>query len=285
VLTINQGSTFMVTDERGEIDPESEQGVFAGDTRFVSSCDLTINRVPWDLQTSTTTDYYKAHIYFSNPKITTEQGVIQGREIGLEVTRSVSDGVHEDFDLTNYSLAPVRFNLGIALQADFADLFEVKSHTLAHRGRITSHWDGQRHELVISYANQDFHRQLIYRLTNFDSPPLYANGSVYLEVELQPRQSWHACANYILAQGDRVRNPELACPRQRSHDDTADRLHALWRDCATTLTTANEDVYRTYQQSVDDMGALASTTMTLPKTSGCQPRECPGSSRFLDVTP
>ena len=31
VLTINQGSTFMVTDQRGEIDPESEQGVFTGD--------------------------------------------------------------------------------------------------------------------------------------------------------------------------------------------------------------------------------------------------------------
>jgi len=27
VITINQGSTFMVTDQRGEIDSESEQGV------------------------------------------------------------------------------------------------------------------------------------------------------------------------------------------------------------------------------------------------------------------
>ena len=81
MLTINQGSTFMVTDERGEIDPDSEQGVFASDTRFVSSCHLIINRIPWDLQTSTTTDYYEAHIYFSNPKVATEQGIIQGREM------------------------------------------------------------------------------------------------------------------------------------------------------------------------------------------------------------
>ena len=36
VITINQGSTFMVTDQRGEIDTDSEQGVFAGDTRLVS---------------------------------------------------------------------------------------------------------------------------------------------------------------------------------------------------------------------------------------------------------
>src|SRR2546425_764536 len=34
-LTISQDRTFMVTNERGEIDSTSEQGLFAGDTRFV----------------------------------------------------------------------------------------------------------------------------------------------------------------------------------------------------------------------------------------------------------
>ena len=38
VLTINQGSTFLVTGLSGAIEAESEQGVFAGDTRFVSCC-------------------------------------------------------------------------------------------------------------------------------------------------------------------------------------------------------------------------------------------------------
>ena len=41
VLTINQGTVFMVTDERGEIDPEHELGIFAGDTRLVSYYALT----------------------------------------------------------------------------------------------------------------------------------------------------------------------------------------------------------------------------------------------------
>jgi N-terminal domain of (some) glycogen debranching enzymes len=35
LLTINHGSTFMVTDLNGEIAADSEQGVFARDTRFV----------------------------------------------------------------------------------------------------------------------------------------------------------------------------------------------------------------------------------------------------------
>ena len=34
VITIDQGSTFMVTDQRGEIDLEREQGLFAGAGAF-----------------------------------------------------------------------------------------------------------------------------------------------------------------------------------------------------------------------------------------------------------
>ncbi len=256
VLTINQGSTFMVTDERGEIDPASEQGVFAGDTRFVSSYQLYVDRARWDLLSSAATDYDTARLQFTNPPLPTAGGEIGGRGIGLTIRRSVSEGVHEDLEVTNYSLGPVKFVLAIALGSDFADLFEVKSHNLALRGRIATHWDQGRHELSNSYTNQDFHRRLYYRLADFGSPPTYANGRVCFEVALEPRQSWRTCANFILVQGQRVRNPELDCPRQRSDGSKAGRLHALWRESATRLSSANEDVARAYHQSVEDMGAL-----------------------------
>ena len=49
VITINQGSIFMVTDQRGEIDPDSEQGLFAGDARFVSFYQVYLDGPPWQL--------------------------------------------------------------------------------------------------------------------------------------------------------------------------------------------------------------------------------------------
>jgi glycogen debranching enzyme len=255
VLTINQGSTFMVTDERGEIDSESEQGIFTGDTRFVSFYQLYINQARWELLTSATISYYSARLQLANPAITTEAGDIDRHQVGLTVTRIVSEGVHEELDVTNYSLGPVKFNLEITLRSDFADIFEVKAHRFTRRGRTTSRWDPRRAELSTSYENRDFRRRLVYRLTDFASPPRYANGRVYFELELQPHQSWHACANFILVEGQRVRNPEYACERHHISGE-ADRLHDLWRRQATELTSANEDVYRTYRQSVDDMGAL-----------------------------
>ena len=53
ILTINQGSVIMVTDERGEIDADAgEHGVFTGDTRVVSYYKLFVNGVPWVLLTT-----------------------------------------------------------------------------------------------------------------------------------------------------------------------------------------------------------------------------------------
>ena len=48
VLTINHGSTFMVTDLNGGIQPDSEQGVFAADTRLVSHWAIYANGESWD---------------------------------------------------------------------------------------------------------------------------------------------------------------------------------------------------------------------------------------------
>ena len=52
--------------------------------------------------------------------------------------------MHEDIDISNHSGKPVRFNLEIALRADFADIFEVKSKRIVRRGRITTVWNESR---------------------------------------------------------------------------------------------------------------------------------------------
>src|SRR5262245_33798462 len=127
VVTINQGSTFMVTAPDGQILADSEQGVFVDDTRFVSYYALFANGQPWRLLTSATVSYYAARFHLTNPPFETEDGPVDGGTLALSLGRNVADGIHEDLDVTNHSLSSVRFNLEIALRSDFADLFEVKS--------------------------------------------------------------------------------------------------------------------------------------------------------------
>ena len=108
VLTINHGSTFMVTDLNGESTSESELGLFADDTRFVSYYAISANGQSWTRLSSSATTYYAARIYLTNPTLATEDGEIPGGTLVLTISRGAEEGVHEDLDITNHGLVPIR---------------------------------------------------------------------------------------------------------------------------------------------------------------------------------
>jgi glycogen debranching enzyme len=254
VVTINQGSTFMVTAPDGQILADSEQGAFADDTRFVSYYSVFANGQPWQLLTSAAITYYAARFHLINPAFDTEEGPVAAGTLALCISRNIADGIHEDIDVTNHTRSAVRFNLEIALRSDFADLFEVKSRSFVRRGRITTEWNESDSQLETSYTNRDFTRRFIYRLQNTTSPAAYANGRISFEIGLEPGARWHSCCYYVLARRRRLREPLRGCSH---HEETEiDVLQRRWQDQATGLTSANEDLYRLYRQSVEDMGAL-----------------------------
>ena len=255
VLTINHSSTFMVTDLNGEIAANSEQGVFASDTRFVSYYRIFANGEPWIRLASAATASHIARITLTNATFTTEVGTIPQHTLALVVTRAVGEGIHEDLDVTNYGLAAVQFNLEIALRSDFADLFEVKSHEFVRRGHIVTAWAEAAGELRTSYSNRDFLRQFIYRVARTPASPAYANGRITFGISLAPGATWHACGEYLLTHGDRTRAPERDCQGEFA-SPKFDRLQREWLTQAATLTSANEDIYRLFRQSVEDMGSL-----------------------------
>ncbi len=255
VLTINHGSTFMVTDLNGEIAGESAMGIFAEDTRFVSYYAISANGQPWTRLSSSATSYHSALIYLANPQLPTEEGEIPEGTLLLSIGRGVEDGIHEDLDVTNYGLAPVRFNLEIALRSDFADLFEVKTRRFVRRGHIVSDWDQRRRELRSDYTNRDFRRSFVFHLQDSGSKPEYANGRITFDVGLAPGESWHTCCHYILVHGDHSRTPGRGC-HHLPQNTARDELQQMWLDRAASLTSSNGDVYRLHRQSVEDMGAL-----------------------------
>ena len=256
IVTVNQGSTCMVTDQGGEIDTESEQGVIADDTRFVSLYNIRSNGRPWISLNASATTYLSAKIYLVNQAFSAEEGEhVSKNALSLVITRIAHGGIHEDLDVTNYSLEPIRFNLEVALHSDFADLFEIKSHTFVRRAGISTEWKTDERELRTAYTHRDFHREFRYRVAKCDSPPEYANGRIVFRIEIHPGATWHACCEYILVIGDRTRAPGQGCPLDVSETDAA-KLHQRWIDEATDLECASEELHRWYRQSVEDLGAL-----------------------------
>lgn len=260
ILMINHGSTFMATDLNGNINSESHLGIFCDDTRFLSHYSCYVNSKPWIRLTSTTTTYYAARVYLSNPEFTTKNGVISQGSLSLLISRTVEQGIHEDLDLTNHGLQPVSFNLEIAIQSDFADIFEVAANQFVHRGHIETRWDEQENQLETSYRHDNFYRCLIYQPTNYSSNPHYANGRIIFEISLAPGESWHSCCKYNLIDNQYRREAVDFC-YQATVDPTVinteiERLHQQWSKSVTDLVCSNEDVVRLYRQSVEDLGSL-----------------------------
>jgi glycogen debranching enzyme len=261
-LTINRGSTFMVTDLRGEIDQLKPQGLFAEDTRFISTYQFFISQQPWTSITAATLTYYAARLEFTNPKVLTPdgRGEIEEHTIAFTLDRQINAGLAESFHIVNYSLVKVDFVLEVVMRADFADLFEVKAGRLTRRGDIDTILDTERNELVTSYRNEDFVRRVVYRVNRSSSKARYANGRLAFHIELEPGQAWDARCEALLQHQGRRKATELKHGTRRnqpieSHTQL-DRYQKDWIKSCTVLNAANDDLRMAYQQAVEDMGAL-----------------------------
>jgi glycogen debranching enzyme len=254
-LVINQGDTFLVTEQDGQITWPTEQGLYFSDTRLLSSWGIFANGECWDLLNAGAIAYYAARIFLTNRAIASEKGEIPAGSLGLVIGRSLAGGLHEDLDVRNNGAEPVQFNLEIAARSDFADLFEVKSGRIVRRGRIVTEWLARSRRLHSSYQNRDFRRDLTIRVRRAGSRPVYANGRISFEIKLAPGESWHACLIYEVFNGhERVAAP-TACIDRALTSKAARRL-ADWQKRALKLTTSNEEFYRFYHQSVEDMACL-----------------------------
>jgi glycogen debranching enzyme len=268
-ITISQGRTFMVTTQAGEITVDTDQGVYAADTRFLSFYQFYINRVPLQVVNSSQLIFYASRFHLTNPRIETEDGVLEKQTLRVTINRVVDEGIHEDIDIANYTGKSVHFLFELAMRSDFADLFEVKSNHIIQRGQTETRWNAQEKQLYTVYDDQDFHRAMRYCILN--DAVGYANGHLRFEIQLAPNQRWHTCCEMILEHGQHVKKPgsgtcgqskqnlrttkAMAIPEQE-RSSKLDERQARWQARCTDVVTSNNDFYRMYRQAVEDMGAL-----------------------------
>jgi glycogen debranching enzyme len=254
-IAIHYGQTVLVTDPDAQIAWPSDRGLFFFDTRVLSSWKIYANGVPWELLNGGATSYYSSKVFLTNRTIMTEDGPIAPRMLGLVVSRSISGGMHEDLDITNNSMRPVRFQLEIALRSDFADIFEVKSNNIVRRGRIATEWSESKQRLSTCYRNADFMRSLTVSARSGGAKAVHANGRLSFEVSLAPSTAWHCCLRYALADGDQEFPAPDHCVADSHKLHHAETLED-WLSTVLKIRTSNEEFYRLYRQALEDMAAL-----------------------------
>ena len=271
VITISQGRTFMVTARSGMIQPDSNQGLYAIDTRFVSFYQLYINRTPLKVINSSQLTFYASRFHLTNAELRTEGGKLEAHTLGITINRMVSDSLHEDIEVVNYAGKRVHFLLELTIRSDFADIFEVKSHSIVQRGQTETEWHKHHKKLSTIYDHNGFHRAATYQVTGCDTPIGYANGRLCFEIELKQNESWQMGGDLLLEHGQETKKPtfsltklahlgsgdegETPSPQAQPTNDFDDR-QARWQARCTGLMTPDHMLYQTYQQAVLDMGAL-----------------------------
>jgi glycogen debranching enzyme len=255
-IAIHQGQAVLITEPDGQVQWPTERGLYFRDTRLISSWTIYANGETWELLNGGATAPHAASIMLTNRAVPTEGGIIPPRTLGLAISRHIAGGLHEDLDIANHGSTAVRFNLEIAIRADFADIFEVKSNNIVRRGRIVTDWSENTQKWVFSYSNGDFSRQVQIDTSLGDGPPtITANGRLSFDVALAPGQTWHRCLLYNLFDG-KTRYPAPRACTEHHHTGTHVREAREWENTVLKISTSNEEFFRTYSQGIRDMAAL-----------------------------
>jgi glycogen debranching enzyme len=254
-IAIHQGQTVLVTESDGQITWPSEKGLYFLDTRIISNWAIYANGEIWELLNGGPINYYAARIFLTNRSILSEDGPIPPRTLGLTISRSISGGMHEDLDINNHSMKPVRFQLEVAFRCDFADVFEVKSGRIIRRGQITTEWSERRQRIRTAYSNRDFHRAVTTSVAGAPGKAVSANGRLSFEVALAPGAAWHACLLYALEDGGQYFHAPRHCVEKNSNSRHSETM-TEWLKTVVKIETSNEEFYRLFRQALEDMSAL-----------------------------
>jgi glycogen debranching enzyme len=255
-IAIHQALTVLVTEPDGQVNWPSHRGLYFRDTRVISAWAIYANGERWELLNGGAIAPHAARIFLTNRAFESEAGLVAARTLGLVIGRHIDGGLHEDIDITNNSQNPVRFNLEIAIRADFADVFEVKGDHIVRRGHITTSWSEKRQAMYITYRNKDFSRAVIVRTGAGDGKPaVNANGRLSFDIALKAGQGWHRCLSYDLLDGKERFRASRKCTHSSATSEHADKMEE-WRRTVLKIETSNEEFYRCYHQGIQDMAAL-----------------------------
>jgi glycogen debranching enzyme len=253
-FTILEGSTFCVSDERGDIvDPV--MGLFADDTRFLSRWVLTINGERPLRLSSDKVEYFSAAFYLRNPMA----GGLEQDVLSIGRDRFVGDGMQEHIVVQNHAPHPVEFELALEVGADFADIFAVKEHDFALGHPHTAPplpalapatFETKGNQFIL----RDDSRCLTQVLLSEQGE---VNGrTVRYPIALESREEWRLRVDVIPSpDGTRVA-PARA---ERRFGDELSRVRAslsAWHLRVPQLRASWEQLGATFAQSVADLASL-----------------------------
>jgi glycogen debranching enzyme len=259
-LTVLDGSTFCVCDERGDVDGiATASGFFASDTRFLSRSVLTLDGVRPDPLSHAQPAPHLAAFVMRNPPV----AGLEPNELSVERERFVGDCMEERVTVENHGRRHLEFTLALELEADFADIFVVKSLEPGFGTPAEVELPPPRplerdSEGAIVFADAAYPARTVVHLS---APYEVENGAVRFAVALEPGDRWRLVVG-VQPQLDGVTRLRAASFALELDDERqrADESLAAWRASAPRLRARWDGLVHTWNRSVADLAALRMRT-------------------------
>lgn len=255
-ITINEDTTFLISDEVGDVPAGAEFGLYDEDTRFLSRYELTLDgRAPLLLAARATGAAAAVHV-LTNPAL---PAVPRG-QLGIVRQRLVGPGMREDLAITNHGDRDAALTLELRFDADFAHVFEVKrsieveQEAVERKGAAPEVGEDGR-SLRFRSERSNLGRRLV---VTFARQPEVAADRCRFALRLARRESWHLGLDAIPFAEEASAAPGAAAGGNRRREAREHRHHREVElvQGAPGLETDGDVLRRGYAQSVRDFAAL-----------------------------
>jgi len=257
VLTILEGTTFCMSDERGDIAAPTS-GFFAHDTRFLSRLVLSVQGSPLLLLSSGRVEHFAAAFFLRNASL---NGLPQDA-LSISRERFVGTGMQERIGIRNESMHRLDFEVSLELAADFADIISVKLHDFALGDPenapdlplpAPSTYDEGRRQILIVDPLGDLRTRIVLS----QDGQIHDSGATF-ELSLDPHERWDLTVD-VVPSLDSETDAELA-EHLSDERETLGDVVAAWTLRVPRVRGGWESLRRAFDRSIADLAALRMRT-------------------------
>ena len=257
MLTILEGSTFCMSDDRGDIADETS-GFFAHDTRFLSRLVLSVQGSPLLLLSSGRVEHFAAAFFLRNATL---NGLPQDA-LSISRERFVGTGLQERIGIRNESMHKLDFDVSLELAADFADIISVKLHDFALGDpenapdlppAAPSTYDEARRQILIVDPVGDLRTRIV-----LSQDARIDGGGATFELSLDPHERWDLTID-VVPSLDSETDAELA-EHLNDERETLGDVVAAWTLRVPRVRGGWESLRRSFDRSISDLAALRMRT-------------------------
>ncbi|MGK5517827.1 amylo-alpha-1,6-glucosidase [Micromonospora sp. URMC 107] len=272
-VSILDGNTFIVTDERGDVSPSPAfpTGLFYFDTRFLSVWVLSINGQRLNALSRDEVQYFETHFFL----VPGEPTHYIDAKVSVIREQSISADFVERLTVLNHDIKPARFTLRLNVDSDFADLFEVKDA----RGKSgTTSKEREDGRLRLCYTRGKFRRETVI---SSSAPARVDEDGMCFDIQLEPRGSWRTelrAQPIIHGARNEAGGGVWGAHRKRRLGQRLRPGLERWIQNAPTLACDYEPLQRAYERSLVDLAAMRFTTL-----SGGAPIPTAGLPWFMTI--